>query len=300
LINALLSGLSNDPESAHRPPLDHLPLADYEAWYSQLPLAGRQVLEARWGPPAADGGLAGEPPAFPIRGLRFGQVVVLIQPERGYDRDPSLSYHSPDLPPTHAYLAQYLWLRQQFGADVVVHVGKHGNLEWLPGKGLGLSADCFPEWALGPMPHLYPFIVNDPGEGAQAKRRSQAVILDHLTPPLGRAGLHGELQQLEALLDEYWEASQVGHSPRLETLRPRLDALLQRLELPLALDGDLDTRLDAADGYLCELKEAQIRLGLHTYGQLPPTPERAAPGRTAGAHPGPVPRPGPGARPLGG
>lgn len=217
LIHRLLEGRSNDPESGHRPPLDHLPLDTYRAWYATLPLEGRQRLEAVWGPPDTDAGL--EPVAladgstgraFPVRGLRFGRVLVLIQPERGYDRDPSLSYHSPDLPPTHAYLAQYLWLRQSFGAQVVVHVGKHGNLEWLPGKGLGLSQDCFPEWALGPLPHLYPFIVNDPGEGSQAKRRAQAVILDHLTPPLGRAGLHGDLQGLEALLDEYWEARQLG------------------------------------------------------------------------------------------
>jgi cobaltochelatase CobN len=151
----------------------------------------------------------------------------------------------------------------------VVHVGKHGNLEWLPGKGLGLSAQCFPEWALGPLPHLYPFIVNDPGEGSQAKRRSQAVILDHLTPPLGRAGLHGELQQLEALLDEYWEASQVGGGERAALLRRQLEQRLADLELPLGGQADLDARLDAADGYLCELKEAQIRLGLHRYGQLP-------------------------------
>lgn len=106
----------------------------------------------------------------------------MIQPSRGYERDPSLSYHSPDLAPTHHYLAHYLWLAQAARVQVVCHVGKHGNLEWLPGKGLGLSGSCFPELALGPMPHLYPFIVNDPGEGSQAKRRAQAVILDHLTP----------------------------------------------------------------------------------------------------------------------
>ncbi len=192
---------------------------------------------------------------------------MLIQPERGYDRDPSLSYHSPDLPPTHAYLAQYLWLREVEGSQLVVHVGKHGNLEWLPGKGLGLSNQCFPEWALGPMPHLYPFIVNDPGEGSQAKRRAQAVILDHLTPPLGRAGLHGPLQTLEALLDEYWEACQLG-SGRVEPLRQRLAETLEALELPLEA-SDLEGRIDRADGYLCELKEAQIRTGLHTYGHLP-------------------------------
>ncbi len=275
LIHRLLEGRSNDPESGHRPPLAHLPLSAYQGWYDTLPLEGRQRLEALWGPPAADAGLetaaladGGTVPAFPVRGLRFGRVLLLIQPERGYDRDPSLSYHSPDLPPTHAYLAQYLWLRQSFGAQVVVHVGKHGNLEWLPGKGLGLSQDCFPEWGLGPLPHLYPFIVNDPGEGSQAKRRAQAVILDHLTPPLGRAGLHGDLQGLEALLDEYWEARQLG-SARAPLLRERLGTLLEQLQLPAMAQADLEARLEAADGYLCELKEAQIRLGLHTFGTLP-------------------------------
>ena len=272
LIQALLAGRSNDPESSHRPPLAHLPLADYEQWYGSLPEAGRQRLEAVWGPPAADRELESQlgGAAFPVRGLRFGRVVLLIQPDRGYDRDPALSYHSPDLPPTHSYLAQYLWLRQSFAAQVVVHVGKHGNLEWLPGKGLGLSPVCFPEWALGPLPHLYPFIVNDPGEGSQAKRRAQAVILDHLTPPLGRAGLHGPLQALEARLDEYWEASQLG-AERAALLREQLAEQLKQLELP-GQANDLDLQLEQADGYLCELKEAQIRLGLHIYGTLPAPP----------------------------
>ncbi|MEB3323064.1 MAG: cobaltochelatase subunit CobN [Synechococcaceae cyanobacterium] len=241
LLRRLLQGRSNDPESGHLPPLDHLPLATYRTWYDALPADGRARLEAVWGAAEDDASLEATAagPAFPIRGLRFGRVALLIQPGRGYDRDPERTYHSPDLPPTHAYLAQYLWLRSGFGAQVVVHVGKHGNLEWLPGKGVGLSAACFPEWALGPLPHLYPFIVNDPGEGSQAKRRSQAVILDHLTPPLGRAGLHGDLRELEAL------------------------------RLPGAADEDPEARLEAADGYLCELKEAQIRLGLHTFGTLP-------------------------------
>ena len=273
LIQRLLVGRTNDPESGHRPPLTHLPLTTYLSWYGRLPVEGRDRLEAAWGAPERDPGL--EPMAdgrqgFPIRGLDFGSVALLVQPDRGYDRDPELTYHSPDLPPTHAYLAQYLWLRERFNCQAVVHVGKHGNLEWLPGKAVGLSERCFPEWALGPMPHLYPFIVNDPGEGSQAKRRSQAVILDHLTPPLGRAGLHGDLQALEALLDEYWEARQLG-AERAVALRVELDRLMAGLNLP-APDGSGpigDGRLEAADGYLCELKEAQIRLGLHTYGTLP-------------------------------
>jgi cobaltochelatase CobN len=276
LIQQLLQGRSNAAENDHRPALDYLSLERYEAWWATLPASSRERLEATWGPPGDDAGLEnhGDRRAFAIRGLRFGAVCLLIQPERGYDRDPSLNYHAPDLPPTHAYLAQYLWLREQFAAQVVVHVGKHGNLEWLPGKGVGLSNSCWPEWALGPMPHLYPFIVNDPGEGSQAKRRAQAVILDHLTPPLGRAGLHGDLQTLEALLDEYDGARQLG-SERAELLRQRLEPLLASLQLPGMATTPLEERLDAADGYLCELKEAQIRLGLHTYGTLPKAGPRA-------------------------
>ncbi|UPM50528.1 cobaltochelatase subunit CobN [Synechococcus sp. A10-1-5-1] len=267
LITALLAGRTNDPESTHLKPVAHLSLQNYLAWYGALPSAVRSSLETQWGPPEQDPCL--ERDGFPIHGLRFGHVVVMIQPSRGYDRDPSLSYHSPDLAPTHHYLAHYLWLNQCAQVQLVCHVGKHGNLEWLPGKGLGLSSSCFPELALGPMPHLYPFIVNDPGEGSQAKRRAQAVILDHLTPPLGRAGLHGDLRELEALIDEYWEAVQLG-SARSEALRSEILEQLSVSELGDVLaSAEGDDPLDAADGYLCELKEAQIRTGLHRFGSLP-------------------------------
>jgi cobaltochelatase CobN len=111
-------------------------------------------------------------------------VTVGVQPARGYNIDPVASYHDPGLVPPHGYFAFYAWLREAFGAHAIIHMGKHGNLEWLPGKAVALSEDCFPEAALGPLPHLYPFIVNDPGEGTQAKRRAAAVIIDHLTPPL--------------------------------------------------------------------------------------------------------------------
>ncbi|MBM5791676.1 MAG: cobaltochelatase subunit CobN [Cyanobacteria bacterium M_surface_10_m1_298] len=272
LIQRLLQGRSNDPESTHRPPLAHLSLEVYQRWYQELPAEARERLEQQWGAPGDDPSL--EPAGFPIHGLRFQRVWVLIQPSRGYERDPSLSYHSPDLAPTHHYLAHYLWLRQDAQIQLICHVGKHGNLEWLPGKGIGLSTQCFPDLALGPMPHLYPFIVNDPGEGSQAKRRAQAVILDHLTPPLGRAGLHGDLRALEALIDEYWEAVQLG-SVRADALRDAALAQLAELALPDLLKGEGQDPLDAAEGYLCELKEAQVRTGLHRYGQLP-DPERLA------------------------
>ena len=191
-----------------------------------------------------------------------------------YDRDPSLNYHAPDLEPTHEYLAYYHWLRSSFGVQAIVHVGKHGNLEWLPGKSLALSANCYPEVALQTIPNLYPFIVNDPGEGSQAKRRSQAVIIDHLTPPLTRAELYGGLEKLEALIDEYYEAQSLDPT-RLKIISDRITKLVQQEKL----DEDLgikptDTKslaqfLSVADGYLCELKEAQIRDGLHIFGQCP-------------------------------
>jgi cobaltochelatase CobN len=208
-------------------------------------------------------------------------VFVGIQPSRGYDIDPSLNYHAPDLEPTHAYLAFYYWLRQHFGAQAVVHVGKHGNLEWLPGKSVALSGNCYPEVALGAMPHLYPFIVNDPGEGSQAKRRSQAVIIDHLTPPMTRAELYGPLQQLEGLIDEYYEAQSLDPS-RLPVISDRITQLIVQEQLHRDLGIEIESSVGArhalplleefltrADGYLCELKEAQIRDGLHIFGQCP-------------------------------
>jgi len=157
-------------------------------------------------------------------------VVVGVQPARGYNVDPKETYHAPDLVPPHNYLAFYAWLRHEFRADAVIHFGKHGNLEWLPGKSVALSQECFPEAVLGPTPHLYPFIVNDPGEGTQAKRRTSAVILDHLTPPLTRAETYGPLKDLEALVDEYYEAS--GVDPRrLGHLRKEIRSLVSATHL---------------------------------------------------------------------
>ncbi|MGD1805733.1 cobaltochelatase subunit CobN [Dapis sp. BLCC M126] len=171
---------------------------------------------------------------FPISGIQLGNIFVGIQPSRGYDIDPSLNYHAPDLEPTPNYLAFYYWLREKFQIDAIIHVGKHGNLEWLPGKSVGLSQECFPEIALSALPHFYPFIVNDPGEGSQAKRRSQAVIIDHLTPPMTRAEIYGALQQLETLIDEYYEAQNLDPS-RLSVIRERIINLIEKE----GLDKDL-------------------------------------------------------------
>jgi cobaltochelatase CobN len=247
-----------------------LTLDAYRAHYAHLPRAVRDAIEARWGQPETDPFV--ENGAFRLAIHRFGHIALGVQPARGYNIDPVESYHSPDLPPPHGYLAFYIWLREAFGAHALVHLGKHGNLEWLPGKALALSAACFPEAVLGPTPHLYPFIVNDPGEGTQAKRRAQAVIVDHLTPPLTRAETYGPLRDLEALVDEYYEAAGVD-ARRLAVLRRDILELTESagLDIDAGIDAadDADSRLRKLDDYLCELKEAQIRDGLHIFGRAP-------------------------------
>jgi cobaltochelatase CobN len=287
LIRRLTQGITNDPEGRElRSPQQGLALDAYQSYFASLPDVVQQGMCDRWGTPAESINTYTEQPstaghAFPISGLQLGNVFVGIQPSRGYDLDPSLNYHAPDLEPTHAYLAFYHWVRHCFSAQAIVHVGKHGNLEWLPGKSLALSDSCYPEVALGPLPHLYPFIVNDPGEGSQAKRRAQAVIIDHLTPPMTRAELYGPLQQLEGLIDEYYEAQSLDPT-RLPLICDRISDLVVRESLQAEVEmvremGEIGTRepfdvgqfIAKADGYLCELKEAQIRDGLHIFGQCP-------------------------------
>lgn len=297
LIQRLTAGVTNDPEGQDwRLVRQQLSGKEYQEYFETLPLEVQKGITERWGSVGVTTDIGNNypetqenqfipSPALPIAGIQLGNVFVGIQPSRGYDLDPSLNYHAPDLEPTHAYLGFYYWLRQHFGAQAIVHVGKHGNLEWLPGKSVALSSKCYPEVALGAMPHFYPFIVNDPGEGSQAKRRSQAVIIDHLTPPMTRAELYGPLQQLEGLIDEYYEAQSLDPT-RLPVICDRITQLIlqENLHQDLGIapneiqnsssisspaEGKIQTLLTQADGYLCELKEAQIRDGLHIFGQCP-------------------------------
>ncbi|MGC6485890.1 MAG: cobaltochelatase subunit CobN [Candidatus Puniceispirillales bacterium] len=247
-----------------------LPFDRYHQHYRHLPESLRQQVEERWGSPEADPMRFGEGLALPLR--RFGNIILAVQPARGYQIDPKASYHSPDLPPPHHYLAFYFWLRHEFGAHAVIHLGKHGNLEWLPGKALALSPSCFPDAILGPMPHFYPFIVNDPGEGSQAKRRTAAVILDHLTPPMTLAESHGIMAELETLMDEYYEAAGMD-ARRSSDLVSRIIETAARAGIAadcgIADTDPDDEKLLKLDNFLCDLKEMQIRDGLHIYGRSP-------------------------------
>ena len=274
LIQQLVDGPTN-AAVAGRKVNETFALSDYEMHFSALPKAIQNQVTERWGGPEADPLFQPgrtDCGAFAIPALRFGNISVGLQPARGYNIDPQSSYHDPALVPPHGYFAFYAWVRHEFRADAVVHMGKHGNLEWLPGKAVALSETCFPEAVFGPTPHLYPFIVNDPGEGTQAKRRSQAVIIDHLTPPMTRAESYGPLKDLEQLVDEYYEAA--GVDPRrLKLLGTQIMELAQSTGLDkdcgVTRDAGEAETLTAIDNYLCELKEMQIRDGLHIFGETP-------------------------------
>ncbi|PNK21377.1 cobaltochelatase subunit CobN [Cylindrospermopsis raciborskii] len=275
LIKVLTAGVTNDPEGRDWKHVNQsVSFEEYTRYFNTLPRSVQEEVLKRWGNWEVMN--SGESRGISVCGVSFGHVFVGIQPARGYEQDPSLNYHAPDLEPTHNYLAFYYWVREVFKCDAIIHLGKHGNLEWLPGKSVALSNSCYPEVAFGATPHFYPFIVNDPGEGSQAKRRSQAVIIDHLTPPMTRAELYGSLQKVENLIDEYYEAETLDPS-RLPTLRQRIQELViqEHLYQDLGIKDEKDILnfesaiLNSLDGYLCELKEAQIRDGLHIFGQVP-------------------------------
>ncbi len=269
LMTHLMAGPTNAATDG-REIREVLSASDYISFFESLPAKVQDDVTARWGAPERDPFFLNGRFALPLS--RLGNVVVGIQPARGYNIDPKETYHSPDLVPPHGYLAFYAYLRRQFDTHAVIHMGKHGNLEWLPGKALALSETCYPEAVFGPLPHLYPFIVNDPGEGTQAKRRTAAVIIDHLTPPLTRAESYGPLKDLEALVDEYYEAAG-GDPRRLKLLKKQILDLIADIGLDqdagIARGEAEESALEKLDAYLCDLKEMQIRDGLHIFGLAP-------------------------------
>jgi cobaltochelatase CobN len=252
----------------------------YRAWFSTLPDDLRETVEAHWGP--APGELFVDRSQDPegeivLAALTAGNVAVMVQPPRGFGENPVAIYHDPDLPPSHHYLAAYRWLGspEGFGADAMVHVGKHGNLEWLPGKTAAMSASCGTDAAIADLPLIYPFLVNDPGEGTQAKRRAHATLVDHLVPPMARAESYGDITRLEQLLDEHSNIAAMDPA-KLPAIRAQIWTLLQaaKLDHDLGLsdrphDAEFDDLILHIDGWLCEIKDVQIRDGLHILGQVP-------------------------------
>jgi cobaltochelatase CobN len=275
LIHTLIAQGSYDKEFLTEEQLQgavgQIAAATYRDWFTRWPAAVQEAVREAWGEPPGeiyrhDGSVA-------VAGLQFGHVFIGIQPPRGFGDNPIAIYHDPDLAPSHHYLGTYHWLRHVFQADAIVHMGKHGTLEWLPGKGIGLSSACYPDVALGDTPLIYPFIINDPGEGTQAKRRAHAVIVDHLIPAMMRAEVYNDIARLEQLMDEYYQVQTLDPS-KLPLIRVQIWELIVQAELHHDLHtneapDDFDDFLLHVDGYLCELKDAQIRDGLHTLGQTP-------------------------------
>lgn len=295
LMRWLQSGITNDPEHSYGKPCNQaLDGAALESFLEKLPAKRREELGENWKlPNTCHSERSEESPTIsdsrraendqrcftsfnmttggfgdiPVAGIQLGNVFLGIQPPRGFSLQPQAIYHSPTLPPPPEYLAFYLWIREVFGADAVLHLGKHGNLEWLPGRSVALGGDDYPQLCLGPMPHLYPFIVNNPGEGTQAKRRASAVIIDHLTPPLTRAGLYDNLEKMERLLEEHAHCVTLYPS-RAAELEREIDQLLELASWGKDLPGDAKS-VEKIGNFLCEIKESQIRSALHILGEAP-------------------------------
>ena len=283
LIHALIAAGGQDEEwLTHAQLTDaHVRISadDYRAWTADLPEDLRASMVEAWG--EAPGRLfvntapdSGENEIV-LATLRAGNVVLMIQPPRGFGENPVAIYHDPELPPSHHYLAAYRWVERGFQAHAVVHLGKHGSMEWLPGKTAALSASCATDAAIGNLPLIYPFLVNDPGEGAQAKRRAHATIVDHLVPPMARAESYGDIARLEQLLDEYGNIATMDPA-KLPAIRGEIWQLMKTAEMHRDLglddrpeDDAFDDFILHVDGWLCEIKDAQIRDGLHVLGQSP-------------------------------
>lgn len=259
-----------------------IPFEKYRHWLAALPDALRSDLAETWGAASKD---------FRLPVLRCGKVMVLLQPDRGTQQDRKSGYHDMNCPPRPAYVALYAWLREQERIDAMIHLGTHGTLEWLPGKALALSAGCWPEAVLGPVPVIYPFIVNNPGEAVQAKRRLSAVTIGHLTPPLSAAGLHGALAEMEGIIEEYAAADGMD-SRRLRHLEEEIveRAWSSGLAAECGLTKDEPSREAVAklDAHLCDIKELSIREGLHVFGALPDEAKIAQLAVTTGGDDAPI------------
>lgn len=247
-----------------------LPVAIYLNLFQTLPAALRDAVTKTWGEPADDPAV--QDGSFRFKAIAAGKLTLAVQPDRGRRASRSSDYHDPNLAPRHGYVAFYLWLRQIVRIDALIHLGTHGTLEWLPGKAVALSEGCAPAALIGALPVIYPFIVNNPGEATQAKRRLSAVMIGHMTPPLRIAGTHGASQEIEALLDEFSSAQMLDRR-RAERLA---DLILARAEssglsTECGLTPDLDraAALAKLDAFMCDIKDMRINDGLHIFGRLP-------------------------------
>jgi cobaltochelatase CobN len=285
LMDIIINGLTNDRRWLNADELAKRAIAkitpkQYTEWFSKLPVDVQERMEKQWGKPPGkvfsyNGNLL-------VAGLKTGNIYIGLQPPRGFLDDPAAIYHSPDLPPPYHYIAYYSWIRNVFKANVIIHVGTHGSLEWLPGKSVGLSESCYPDIAISDLPNVYPYVITNPGEGTQAKRRSYCCIVDYLIPVMHNADTYEELVQLEVQLQEYYNAKAAGDKSKLPISQKLIWAKVVESKLDkdllIAESGafaDFDAFLERLHAYLHELSDSQIRDGLHVLGE-PPTGSRLA------------------------
>ena len=245
------------------------PVSEYVRLYNGIDEDYRKKMEEQWGRPH-ESKIMVKDNEFIIPYVPLGNIILLPQPSRGWGDDPMKLYHSPTVWPHHQYTAFYLWLKHVFKADAIISLGKHGTHEWLPGRQAGLSQSCPPEVLIQDLPNLYPYIVDNIGEGIQAKRRGRAVIIDHLIPALKKAGIYQEYRELAVLIDEYNDAL-----PRSKELAGEKFRRIKILVKELGLDKDLllkvvdENAIEAIEHYILELQEGGVPYGLHTYGVSP-------------------------------
>jgi cobaltochelatase CobN len=278
LIETILNGLTNDRRWLSNQDLAEKAVAkvstgQYTTWFEELPVSTKKAIEQAWGKPP--GKLFSFNGDLLIAGLINGNIFVGLQPPRGFQDDPVSIYHSPDLAMPHHYYAYYRWIRDVFKADVIMHVGTHGTLEWLPGKSVGLSDACFPDMAISDLPHIYHYIISNPGEGTQAKRRSYCCIIDHLVPVMNSADSYGEQAELEVMLRDYYHAKTYDNE-KLSSMQKLIWEKVCQANIDKDLEvtretafSDFDAFLEDLHGYLHEVSDTQIRDGIHTLGEPP-------------------------------
>ena len=279
LIDEIIDNITNDlewssPERIREKAVALVDEKGYRKHYDLISPFNRKRMEDSWGEPP--GTISVDSGKFVIPGIVNGNIYIGFQPLRGMAEQMEAVYHDPVVPCTHQYLEFYRWLKNDFRTNVVFHIGTHGTLEWLPGRNHGLSSKCFPDLVLDGIPHIYPYIIDDPGEGVQCKRRSEAVLIGHMCPTMTRAGTYDDISSIELPLQEYFKAKGTTSGERVEALLNQVLEGIRRADMfeELGMPTDADTaclteHLEHIHDYIMELKDAMIRDGLHILGRAP-------------------------------
>lgn len=278
IINRIINAVSNDTrwlpaEKALERSVDIISGDLYRSWFYKLSDTVQEQLIRDWSTPPGEYMVHDD--KLPVPGIINGNIFIGLQPPRGYDEKAEEVYHSTDIVPPHQYIAFYKWVRNAFKADVIVHVGTHGTLEWLPGKEIGLSENCYPDVTIDDIPHLYPYSITVLGEGIQAKRRSGAVILDHLIPSLMLSGTYEEMEEIDDLIKQYYQARQIDQG-KLEHIKNKIIEIVIKNDYhtdlnttQVEIEADFEKFIDVLHSWIEEIKNTLIKDGLHIFGTVP-------------------------------